>query len=128
MRRILKNHISQVDFKQNLTEDPVWGSEACVTCHTDIPRLRKGLLGSQVFNLFLKYSQKFVLNISLLKFKIYQVNNCKLFIQFWVASASCETEFKDAVEQTMEQIDVIYRFMQQYRDDFQMVASTLGLC
>jgi hypothetical protein len=43
-----------------------------------------------------------------------------------VASASCQTEFKDAVEQTMEQIDVIYRFLDQYRDDFQIATSAFG--
>jgi hypothetical protein len=46
--------------------------------------------------------------------------------QFWVASASCQTEFKDAVEQTMEQIDVINRFLQQYSDHFQFTTSSYG--
>lgn len=47
-------------------------------------------------------------------------------LQFLVASASCQTEFKDAVEQTMEQIDVIYRFLDQYSDDFQIATSSFG--
>jgi hypothetical protein len=48
MRRMLRNQLSKVDFKQNLTGDPAWGYEGCPDCHTDIPRLREGLLGSQV--------------------------------------------------------------------------------
>jgi len=47
--------------------------------------------------------------------------------QFWVASASCKTEFRDAAEQTMEQIDVIQRFIANYSEDFQFATSAFGI-
>jgi len=55
---MLRNQLSKVDFKQNLTEDPIWGFDACSNCHTDIPRLREGLLGAQVKNELLNYHNK----------------------------------------------------------------------
>ena len=37
-----------------------------------------------------------------------------LTAEFWVAYVSCESNYKDAVRHTMEQIDVIRRFVEQY--------------
>ena len=45
----------------------------------------------------------------------------KLGGQFWVAYVSCVNNFKDAVERTMEQIDVIKRMVDKYSDDFMYV-------
>lgn len=42
----------------------------------------------------------------------------KLGGQFWAAYVSCHTQGKDAVQQTLEQIDVIKRFVDAY-DDFE---------
>ncbi|CAB3378501.1 Hypothetical predicted protein [Cloeon dipterum] len=89
LMRLLKNRLQEFDYRQNLTDDPIWGTEACANCHSDIPRLVQGLVGSM----------------------------------WWVAGTACETEFKDAVELTMEQIDVISRFTDQYRDVIQFSTS-----
>ncbi|XP_078399106.1 dipeptidase 1 [Cetorhinus maximus] len=61
--------------------------------HTNIPKLRAGLLGGQ----------------------------------FWSAYVPCETQFKDAVRQTLEQIDVIHRMCQMYPKTFQCVGSSKGI-
>jgi len=46
------------------------------------------------------------------------VRDGKLGGQFWAAYVSCHTQGKDAVQQTLEQIDVIKRFVDAY-DDFE---------
>jgi hypothetical protein len=44
--------LALVDISQNLTNHPLW--QGCGSCHTDIPRLRAGMVGAQVrFYLFL---------------------------------------------------------------------------
>ncbi|XP_048461928.1 dipeptidase 1 [Rhincodon typus] len=44
--------------------------------------------------------------------------------QFWSAYTPCDTQYKDAVRQTLEQIDVIHRMCQMYPETFQCVSST----
>lgn len=46
--------LDKYDFASNLTCDPVWGLKVCNACHTDLPRLRAGKVGAQVFNFFFK--------------------------------------------------------------------------
>ena len=45
----------------------------------------------------------------------------KLGGQFWVAFVSCEGNYKDAVERTLEQIDVIKRLIKRYPNDMMYV-------
>lgn len=45
----------------------------------------------------------------------------KLGGQFWVAYVRCEHNYKDAVERTLEQIDVIKRLINKYPDDMMYV-------
>lgn len=40
-----------------------------------------------------------------------------LTAQFWVAYVRCDSNYKDAVRHTMEQIDVIHRMMEMYPED-----------
>jgi len=47
--------------------------------------------------------------------------------QFWVAYVGCETNHKDAVERTLEQIDVIKRLVDKYSDDMQLVTTADGI-
>lgn len=46
--------------------------------------------------------------------------------QFWSAYVPCETQYKDAVRQTFEQIDVIHRMCQKYPDTFMLASSSQG--
>lgn len=46
--------------------------------------------------------------------------------QFWVAYTSCDSSNKDSVPQTIEQIDAIRRFAQDYPDDLQFAESAAG--
>jgi membrane-anchored glycerophosphoryl diester phosphodiesterase (GDPDase) len=44
-----------------------------------------------------------------------------------VAYVKCTTQYKDAVEQTMQQIDVIKRMIDQYSDEMQYVTTAQGI-
>ncbi|KAL7866545.1 hypothetical protein AOLI_G00143590 [Acnodon oligacanthus] len=47
-----------------------------------------------------------------------------LAAQFWAAYVACDTQYKDALRQTLEQIDVIHRMVQKYPEDFMFAASS----
>lgn len=88
--RLISNQLGRFNFDSNLLLDPVWGPVS--SSHTDLPRLRTGLVGGQ----------------------------------FWVAYVSCSTQHKDAVERTMEQIDVIKRLIRAYPNDLQYATTADG--
>ena len=46
--------------------------------------------------------------------------------QFWAAYVPCSTQYNDAVEQTLEQIDVIKRFVHKYSGDLELVTTADG--
>ncbi|KAM6430613.1 dipeptidase 1 isoform 1-T1 [Liasis olivaceus] len=47
--------------------------------------------------------------------------------QFWAAYVPCDTQNKDAVKRTLEQIDVIHRMCHQYPDDFECVTDSASI-
>ncbi|XP_004842692.2 dipeptidase 1 isoform X1 [Heterocephalus glaber] len=47
--------------------------------------------------------------------------------QFWSAYVPCDTQDKDAVKRTLEQIDVIHRMCQAYPETFMCVTSSEGI-
>ncbi|XP_053127339.1 dipeptidase 1 [Hemicordylus capensis] len=47
--------------------------------------------------------------------------------QFWAAYVPCETQNKDAVKRTLEQIDVIHRMCLRYPDAFACVTDSAGI-
>ncbi|XP_053669809.1 dipeptidase 1-like [Anopheles nili] len=51
----------------------------------------------------------------------------KVGAQFWVAYVSCGNQYKDAVERTLEQIDVIKRLVRKYSQHMKYVTSTQGI-
>ncbi|XP_057702685.1 dipeptidase 1 [Corythoichthys intestinalis] len=53
-----------------------------------------------------------------------KIKTGRLGAQFWSAYVPCETQYKDAVRQTLEQIDVIHRMCQKYPDVFMFAKSS----
>ncbi|XP_049939904.1 dipeptidase 1-like [Schistocerca serialis cubense] len=51
----------------------------------------------------------------------------KVGAQFWVAYVPCSSQYKDAVEMTMQQVDVIKRFVDMYPEDMQLVYTADGI-
>ncbi|XP_015262171.1 PREDICTED: dipeptidase 1 [Gekko japonicus] len=47
--------------------------------------------------------------------------------QFWAAYVPCETQYKDAVKRTLEQIDVIHRMCLQYPEALTCVTNSAGI-
>uniref|UniRef100_H9GP19 Dipeptidase n=1 Tax=Anolis carolinensis TaxID=28377 RepID=H9GP19_ANOCA len=47
--------------------------------------------------------------------------------QFWAAYVPCETQNKDAVKRTLEQIDVVHRMCQLYPEAFECVTDSAGI-
>ena len=48
------------------------------------------------------------------------------FLQFFVAYSNCRTQFKDAVEFGMQQVDLIHRLAREYPDRFEMAYTNDG--
>lgn len=52
---------------------------------------------------------------------------CAFFLfQFWAAYVPCEAQYKDAVQQTLEQIDLIIRLTDKYSTDLRICTSADG--
>ncbi|XP_065168909.1 dipeptidase 1-like isoform X3 [Atheta coriaria] len=51
----------------------------------------------------------------------------KVGAQFWVAYVACNTQYRDAVSKTLEQIDVIKRLVKKYPKDLQFVTDSDGI-
>lgn len=47
-----------------------------------------------------------------------------LAAQFWAAYVPCDAQYKDAVRQTLEQIDIIHRMCNKYPEEFMFAASS----
>jgi membrane dipeptidase len=47
-------------------------------------------------------------------------------LQFWAAYVPCEAQFRDAVQLTLEQIDVIRRLTEKYEPTLTLCASAAG--
>lgn len=74
-------------------------------------RLKKGQVSAQVI-------KKLISN----NFKYYNLEN-----QFWAAYVPCEAQHKDAVQLTLEQIDVILRLTEKYSPQLTTCTSAIGL-
>jgi len=53
-----------------------------------------------------------------------RIRTGRLASQFWSVFVPCSSQYKDAVRASLEQVDVIYRFVNQYSDQFQMAYSS----
>ncbi|KAK0156347.1 Dipeptidase 1 [Merluccius polli] len=53
-----------------------------------------------------------------------KIKKGKLGAQFWSAYVPCDTQYKDAVRQTLEQIDVVHRMCQKYPETFRFATSS----
>lgn len=55
---------------------------------------------------------------------IQKIKDGRLGAQFWSAYVPCETQYKDAVRQTFEQIDIVHRMCQKYPETFMFATSS----
>uniref|UniRef100_A0A3Q3X528 Dipeptidase n=1 Tax=Mola mola TaxID=94237 RepID=A0A3Q3X528_MOLML len=85
--------------------------------HNDLPwQLRKQ------FNNELNKVDLYTLNST--HTNIPKIREGRLGAQFWSAYVPCDTQFKDTVRQTLEQIDVVHRMCQRYPEAFMFATSS----
>ncbi|XP_051800273.1 dipeptidase 1-like isoform X3 [Acanthochromis polyacanthus] len=53
-----------------------------------------------------------------------KIKEGRLGAQFWSAYVPCDTQYKDAVRQTLEQIDVVHRMCEKYPETFMFASSS----
>uniref|UniRef100_A0A8D9EXR7 Dipeptidase n=1 Tax=Cacopsylla melanoneura TaxID=428564 RepID=A0A8D9EXR7_9HEMI len=87
IRKFVHNHLVNFNLSSDLSSIEPWSKSSW--SHTDLPRLRKGMVGAQ----------------------------------FWSAYVPCSSQHMDAVQITMEQVDIIRRFTELYSDDLKLVTS-----
>ncbi|XP_050361358.1 dipeptidase 1-like isoform X1 [Nymphalis io] len=91
IRKFLRNQINEFELDTDLTQVAPWSISKY--SHTDLPRLREGMVGAQ----------------------------------FWSAFVPCATQNKDAVQLTLEQIDVIQRLVEKYPQHLQLATSVTDI-
>ncbi|KAK3885396.1 hypothetical protein Pcinc_010394 [Petrolisthes cinctipes] len=101
IRKFHQNQLTDFHFELNLTQVDPWADYA--QCHTDLPRLRQGMVGAQV---------------------------CVYSHSYNSGQRTChdsESHYLNAATQTMEQVDVIRRLAVKYPDDLQLVTTADGI-
>ncbi|PWA18986.1 hypothetical protein CCH79_00005037 [Gambusia affinis] len=63
-------------------------------------------------------------NLATTHTNIPKIRKGQIGAQFWAAYVPCDTQNKDAVRQTLEQIDVIHRMCSEYPETFQFATSS----
>lgn len=85
--------------------------------HNDLPWQMRNLFNNQLNTVDL-----YTLNTT--HTNIPKIKEGRLSAQFWAAYVPCDTQYKDAVRQTLEQIDVIHRMCHEYPEVFKFAASS----
>lgn len=116
---VFKNKEEQAAFKGSDVLDEV----PLVDGHNDLPwnlyNREKNLLENFDFTSDLRLNPRWADSSS--HTDLLRLREGKLGGQFWVAYASCDNNHKDAVERTLEQIDVIKRLVDRYPNDMMYV-------
>ena len=112
IRKFIHNKLNTVNFTSSLKTENPWGTSQW--SHTDLTRLKQGQVGGQVSQC------TFPSIYSLFSF------TTLYFLQLWVAYAPCGSQHKDAVQVTLEQIDLIKRFINQYPNHLRFVNDSAG--
>ncbi|XKL63748.1 hypothetical protein PGB90_006112 [Kerria lacca] len=98
--------------------------------HNDLPWNLKKFVHNQLYKVNLSADLRFVEPWSKSKWSHTDLQRMKIGMvgaQFWSAFVPCETQYKNAVTLTLEQIDVIKRFVKIYKDELEFVTSAAGV-
>ncbi|RXM27252.1 Dipeptidase 1 [Acipenser ruthenus] len=85
--------------------------------HNDLPWQMRQLFNNELEKMDLNTLEKTHTNIP-------KIKAGHLSAQFWAAYVPCESQYKDAVRQTVEQIDVVHRLCRLYPNDLMFARST----
>lgn len=119
---------SKDDEKETKADEPFKGSDVLdevplIDGHNDLPynlyTQEKNQLENFNFDSDLRLNPKWQIKSSFTDLP--RLRQGKLGGQFWVAYVGCTRNYKDAVERTLEQIDVIKRLIKKYPNDMKYV-------
>ncbi|KAL6112981.1 dpep1 [Pungitius sinensis] len=85
--------------------------------HNDLPWQLRLQFNNQLSNVDLNTLETTHTNIP-------KIKEGRLGAQFWSAYVPCESQYKDAVRQTLEQIDVVHRMCEKYNETFMFATSS----
>lgn len=105
----------------------VLDSYPLVDGHNDLPYRYRMFANASVYSVDLRADLKKVWNASLSHTDIPRLRKGKLGAQFWACYVPCDSQYKDAVRLSLEQVDVIKKFVTRYPDTFQWVTTAQGI-
>ncbi|KAJ8339918.1 hypothetical protein SKAU_G00345510 [Synaphobranchus kaupii] len=88
--------------------------------HNDLPWQMRMLFNNQLNKVDLNIIANTHTNIP-------KIKEGRLAAQFWAAYVPCNSQYKDAVRQTLEQIDVVHRMCQKYPESFMFATSSQAI-
>uniref|UniRef100_A0A8C2DDL7 Dipeptidase n=1 Tax=Cyprinus carpio TaxID=7962 RepID=A0A8C2DDL7_CYPCA len=103
------------DFKEQALK--LMADTPLIDGHNDLPWQMRSLFNNQLNMVDLNKLNTTHTNIP-------KIKEGRLSAQFWAAYVPCDTQYKDAVRQTLEQIDVIHRMCHEYPEVFKFAASS----
>lgn len=95
--------------------------------HNDLPYRYRQFANASVYSVDLKSDLKALWNASLSHTDIPRLRKGKLGAQFWACYVPCSSQFKDAIRLSLEQLDVIKKYVTKYPDTFQFVTTAQGI-
>lgn len=110
----------------SLLSSPVFASHSILTLHIAIRSLSSSLKYVYLKNLLSRHflQQKDNL-VCVLRERA--ARRFFFFFQFWVAYAECKSQYKDAVQLTLRQIDVIKRLINRYPANLKLVTAAADI-
>uniref|UniRef100_A0A0B7A902 Dipeptidase n=1 Tax=Arion vulgaris TaxID=1028688 RepID=A0A0B7A902_9EUPU len=89
--------------------------------HNDLPWRYRTIVNNSVWSIDLNVGWPEVHT------DIPRIRQGKLGAQFWAAYVSCDSQYKDAVRQSLDQVDTIKKFVAKYPNVFQFVTTAKGI-
>ncbi|XP_053373215.1 dipeptidase 1-like isoform X2 [Mercenaria mercenaria] len=105
----------------------VLDSYPLVDGHNDLPYRYRKFANASVYTVDLRDDLRVVWNTSLSHTDIPRLRKGKLGAQFWACYVPCASQYKDAIRLSLEQLDVIKKYVTKYPDTFQFVTTAQGI-
>ncbi|GLH06442.1 Dipeptidase [Gryllus bimaculatus] len=111
IRKFVHNQLREFNFAADLRAVVPWSKSPW--SHTDLQRMRRGMVGGQ-------HATPSAQSLA----PAPPTNgSASPLLQFWAAYVPCESQHLNAVQLTLEQIDLIKRLIDKYQDELQFATS-----
>ncbi|KAH3801497.1 dipeptidase 1-like isoform X4 [Dreissena polymorpha] len=95
--------------------------------HNDLPYRYRRFSNTSVYDVDLTSDLRQVWSTNLSHTDIPRLREGKLGAQFWACYVPCKSQYKDAVRLSLEQLDVIRKYVTRYPDTFRWVTTAQGI-